>query len=70
MIGAAMGAMGGGLSASSGASASQQTNNDAGFGAFTIGGVNLGKSGKDENLQLAIVGGLVLVGFLLLRRKK
>ena len=71
MIGAVMGAMGGGgMSASSSASASQHTSTDAGFGSVTMGGLNMGKSGRDESMQMAIIAGVVVVGLFLYMRKK
>jgi hypothetical protein len=71
MIGAMMGAMGGGgMSASSSASASQETSTSSGFGAVNMGGLNMGKSGRDESMQMTIIAGVVVVGLFLFMRKK
>lgn len=62
--------MGGGMSASSGASASQTTSTESGFGAFNAGGFNYAPQKDNTIMQLALIGGAVFVGYLLLNRKK
>lgn len=60
---------GGGLSASSSATATTgDQNNDA---AFNIGGMTFGgKTGKSNNIQLLILGAFGLAGLFLMTRKK
>ena len=68
MIGAAMG---GGMSASSGASSGLDSTNSIGMGGgMSVGGLNMGSRSlfDSDAMKLAVIGGLVLAGIVLLKK--
>jgi hypothetical protein len=64
--------MGGGMSASSGASASQDSANNVSSGTISVGGLNMGaKSFLDSDGAKIAIGGAVLLGvFYMLSKSK
>lgn len=61
---------GGGMSASSSANATNDTNNNVSTGTISIGGLTMGSKSDSDQMKLLIVGAVVLGGIWMVTRKK